>query len=170
MQPHRTALISCSVALRQTTFLEGPAISGPADFQRPRVSDGGAWRRLVELVVRAALARRRRCAAAHKCPCAFTVRRSRPRLHSYQTILASNDAVFEERVVAARDACFEVPPTQMPHARLHRRYRVTDTARRQFSPDVVACRVPFIPLLCPIHTVRQTRRDRPVCVVSGGVN
>jgi len=24
--------------------------------------------------------------------------------------------------------------------------------------------------LCPIHTTRQTRQDRPVCVMSGGVN
>jgi len=127
------------------------------------VSDGGAWRRLVELVVRAALARRRRCASAQPIHCPSHT--AATALISYQTILASNDAVFEERVVAARDACFEVPPTQTPRARLHRRYRVTDTARCQFSPDVVACRVPFIPLLCPIHTARQTRQDGAVCRV-----
>jgi len=87
MQPHRAALVSFSVALRQTTFLEGPAISGPAfsgpaDFQRPRVSDGGAWRRLVELVVRAALARRRRCASAQPIHCPS---------HTAATALISND-------------------------------------------------------------------------------
>jgi len=28
----------------------------------------------------------------------------------------------------------------------------------------------FLLAQCPIHTVRQTRQDGPVCVVSGGVN